>query len=121
MGVQSAGGGRSANFARRALAEEKGGIFWQPLRGSLLLFSSKLFQTGRSAFCSGTGWGYKAPGESAARILPVALWQRKGGNFAAAACQLAAFSSKFFQTGRSAFLLKIDLGALSRVGEFNVV
>ena len=65
--------------------------------------------------------GYKAPGESAARILPVALWQRKGGNFAAAACQLAAFSSKFFQTGRSAFLLKIDLGALSRVGKFNVV
>ena len=65
-GVQSAGGERSANFARRALAE-------------------------------------------------------KGGYFAAAACQLAAFSSKFFQTGRSAFLLKIDLGALSRVGEFNVV
>ena len=50
--------------------------------------------------------GYKAPGESAARILPVALWQRKGGIFAAAACQLAAFSSKFFQTGRSAFLLR---------------
>ena len=30
----------------------KGGIFWQPLRRSLLLFLVNFFQTGRSAFCS---------------------------------------------------------------------
>ena len=65
--------------------------------------------------------GVQSAGGERSANLPVALWQRKGGIFAAAACQLAAFSSKFFQTGRSAFLLKIDLGALSRVGEFNVV
>ena len=65
--------------------------------------------------------GYKAPGESAARILPVALWQRKGGIFAAAACQLAAFSSKIFSDWSIGISLEIDLGALSRVGEFNVV
>ena len=41
-------GERSANFARRALAE-KGGILLQPLRVSLLLFLVKIFQTGRSA------------------------------------------------------------------------
>ena len=41
-------GERSANFARRALAE-KGGIFLQPLLVSLLLFLVKFFQTGRSA------------------------------------------------------------------------
>ena len=43
MGVQSAGGERSANFARRALAKE-GGIFLQPLRVSLLHFLVKFFR-----------------------------------------------------------------------------
>ena len=52
VGVQSAGGERSANFARRTLAE-KGGVILQPLRRvacQLAAFSSKFFQTGRSAF-----------------------------------------------------------------------
>ena len=67
MGVQSAGGERSANFARRALAEE-GGIFLQPLRVSLL-----------------------------------------------------HFLVKFFRLVDRHLSLEVDLGALSRVGEFNVV
>ena len=43
MGVQSAGGGRSANFARRALAEEKGGNILAAAAWQLAAFSSKLF------------------------------------------------------------------------------
>ena len=48
------------------------------------------------------GGGTKRRGRAQREFLPVALWQRKGGIFAAAACQLAAFSSKIFHTGRSA-------------------
>ena len=42
-GVQSAGGERSANFARRTLAE-KGGVILQPLRASLLHFLVNFFR-----------------------------------------------------------------------------
>ena len=50
------------------------------------------------------GGGTKRRGRAQCEFGP-SHFGRKGGNFAAAACQLAAFSSKFFQTGRSAFLL----------------
>ena len=47
-GVQSAGGERSANFARRTLAEKRG--VFAAAASQLAAFSSKFFQTGRSAF-----------------------------------------------------------------------
>ena len=49
--------------------------------------------------------GYKAPGRAQREFCPSRFGRGRGDIFAAAACQLAAFSSKFFQTGRSAFLL----------------
>ena len=55
---------------------------------------------------SGIEGGTKRRGERSANFARRALAKKKGGIFAAAACQLAAFSSKFFQTGRSAFLLR---------------
>ena len=51
-GYKAPGGGRSANFTRRALAEEKGGKHILAAAAcQFAAFSSKLFQTGRSAFC----------------------------------------------------------------------
>ena len=67
MGVQSAGGERSANFCPSRFGRERG-VFLQPLRVSLLLFLVKFF-----------------------RLVDRHL------------------------------SLEVDLGALSRVGEFNVV
>ena len=52
--------------------------------------------------------GYKAPGESAARILPVALCRKGGDLLAAAAPQLAAFSSKFFPDWSIGILFQSD-------------
>ncbi len=60
--------------------------------------------------------GVQSAGESAARILPVALWQKRGDLLAAAAWQLTAFSSKFFPDWSIGISFEIDRGALSRGG-----
>ena len=67
------------------------------------------------------GGGTKRRGRAQREFCPSRFGRGKGGIFAAAACQLAAFSSKIFQTGRSASFFRVDLGALSWAGEFNVV
>ena len=59
---------------------------------------------------------------SAARILPVALWQRKGGIFLQPLrVSLLHFLVKFFRLVDRHLSLEVDLGALSWAGEFNVV
>ena len=48
------------------------------------------------------GGGTKRRGRAQREFCPSRFGRERGDIFAAAACQLAAFSSKFFQTGRSA-------------------
>ena len=60
--------------------------------------------------------GYKAPGRAQREFCPSRFGRKRGDLLAAAARQLAAFSSKFFPDWSIGISLEIDLGALSMGG-----